>query len=89
MIKKPIEIQTINEAVKVTVTPKKDHKIECNGLQLVDYSDKAIAIIGDTKKYKDTLKSLGGRFNFNLSCGAGWIFPKSKENEIKNKLQII
>ena len=89
VIKKPIEIQTINEAVKVTVTPKKDHKIECNGLQLVDYSDKAIAIIGDTKKYKDTLKSLGGRFNFNLSCGAGWIFPKSKENEIKNKLQII
>lgn len=88
VIKKPIEIQTINEAVKVTVTPKKDHKIECNGLQLVEYSDKAIAIIGDTKKYKDTLKSLGGRFNFNLTCGAGWIFPKSKATEIKNKLNL-
>lgn len=50
--------------------------------------EKAIAVIGETKNYKDTLKSLGGRFNFNLTCGAGWIFPKSKANEIKNKLNL-
>lgn len=89
VIKKPIEIQTINEVSKVDVTAKKEHKIETiKGLQLVDYSDKALAVIGETKNYKDTLKSLGGRFNFNLSCGAGWIFPKSKANEIKNKLNL-
>lgn len=88
VIKKPVDIQNIKEVAKAPETPKKEHKIECNGLQLVDYSEKAIAIIGDTKKYKDTLKSLGGRFNFNLSCGAGWIFPKSKANELKNKLQL-
>ena len=79
---------TIQEVEKTPQKSKKEPKIECNGLQLVDYSEKAIAVIGDTKKYKDTLKSLGGRFNFNLSCGAGWIFPKSKKIELKNKLQL-
>lgn len=59
-----------------------------NELKLVDYSEKAIAVIGNTKDYKDTLKSLGGRFNFNLSCGAGWIFPKSKSDELKRKLNL-
>lgn len=53
---------------------------------IVDYSEKAIAVIGDTKPIKDQLKDLGGRFNFRLSCGAGWIFPKSKLNDIQNLL---
>lgn len=50
---------------------------------IVDYSEKAIAITGDTKIIKDVLKQLGGRFNAKLSCGAGWIFPKKREAEIK------
>lgn len=33
-------------------------------------------MIGDTKAIKDELKAIGGRFNFRLSCGAGWIFSK-------------
>lgn len=53
------------------------------GLQLVDYSEKAIAVIGDTKAIKDKLKELGGRFNPRLSCGAGWIFSKRKETELR------
>jgi hypothetical protein len=44
--------------------------------QIIDYSEKAFAVIGDTKAVKDELKAIGGRFNFRLSCGAGWIFPK-------------
>lgn len=55
-------------------------------MKLVDYSDKSFAVIGNTKKYKDTLKSLGGRFNAKLACGAGWIFPKSKSEEVRNAL---
>lgn len=45
-------------------------------LTLVDYSEKAVAVTGDTKAYKSELKAAGGRFNANLSCGAGWIFSK-------------
>lgn len=52
-------------------------------IQIIDYSEKAIAVIGETKPIKDKLKELGGRFNFRLSCGAGWIFPKSKLSELE------
>jgi hypothetical protein len=51
-------------------------------IQLIDYSDKAIAVIGNTKPIKAMLKSLGGRFNAFLTCGPGWIFSKTKYNEL-------
>lgn len=54
-----------------------------SGLHLVDYSAKAVAITGDTKAVKDLLKSMGGRFNARLSCGAGWVFSKKKTDELK------
>lgn len=58
------------------------------GLELIDYSSKAFAIIGDTKPHKDQLKELGGRFNFRLKCGAGWIFSKTKLDEVKQAFNI-
>lgn len=66
----------------------KTETIEAKGLQIIDYSEKAIAIIGDTRAIKDILKSLGGRFNAHLTCGAGWIFSKSKEAAIREALSI-
>lgn len=45
-----------------------------NDIRIVDYSEKAIAVYGDTKSIKDKLKSLGGRFNPRLREGTGWIF---------------
>lgn len=60
--------------------------IEAAGLVLVDYSEKALAITGDTKPVADTLKGLGGRFNARLSCGPGWVFSKSKAGEIREAL---
>jgi len=56
------------------------------GLELVDYSERAIAIIGDTKPIKDQLKALGGKFNPRLKCGVGWIFSKRREVAIRAKL---
>lgn len=52
-------------------------------LQLIDYSDKAVAIIGNTRDYVAKLKELGGRFNDKLKCGAGWIFSKKREPELR------
>ena len=66
----------------------KTETVEAKGIQIIDYSEKAIAIVGDTRAIKDTLKTLGGRFNSHLSCGAGWIFSKTKEATIKNALNI-
>lgn len=61
--------------------------LKIGSIEIVDYSEKAIAVIGYTKSIKDQLKELGGRFNFRLSCGAGWIFQKSKQTEIEKLIQ--
>ena len=67
------------------IKPSEEVKVE--GVEIVDYSEKAIAVVGDTKPIKEELKSLGGRFNFRLNCGAGWIFPKSKREEIEKLIK--
>lgn len=59
-----------------------------NSVQIVDYSEKAFAVVGETKQIKELLKQLGGRFNMYLKCGAGWIFPKTKLNTVKAQLSI-
>lgn len=51
--------------------------------QIVNYSEKAIAVIGDTKEIKDQLKAMGGKFNKYLKCGAGWIFSATKRAQIE------
>jgi hypothetical protein len=57
---------------------------------IVDYSEKALAVFGDTRPVKDELKALGGRFNPKLTHEgtkkAGWIFSKSKGQELKSLL---
>lgn len=47
-------------------------------VEVVAYSDKAFAVIGDTKPICAELKKLGGRWNKRLTCGAGWIFSNGK-----------
>ena len=66
----------------------KTETIEAKGLQIIEYSEKAIAIVGETRAIKETLKTLGGRFNSHLSCGAGWIFSKTKEATLREALNI-
>lgn len=67
----------------------KPEKVEYSGkLEIIDYSEKAVAVIGDTKPIADKLKKLGGKFNGKLRCGAGWIFSKKKEDEVRAALAI-
>ena len=53
-----------------------------NTITIVDYSEKALAVIGETKAIKESLKSWGGSFNPGLTVNeervAGWIFSKKK-----------
>jgi len=58
------------------------------GIQVVEYSPKSFAVIGDTKPLKDKLKALGGKFNFRLTCGAGWIFPNTLKENVLEALQL-
>lgn len=53
---------------------------------LVDYSEKAVAVFGETRAIKDELKAMGGKFNSRLTFNgqrlAGWIFSKSQEQRL-------
>lgn len=71
---------------------------ECNkeaekigAFKIVDYSEKAFAVVGDTRAIKDTLKQNGGRFNSSLTVGgskvAGWIFSKKSIDAVRNALR--
>lgn len=55
--------------------------------RIIDYSEKAVAVVGDTKDIKEQLKALCGRFNPKLSCGAGWIFSKKMLPELEKLLK--
>lgn len=72
----------INESEKKVSKPKN------SSIELIEYSPKSFAVIGETKPLKDTLKELGGSFNFRLSCGAGWIFPNTKKEAVVSALSL-
>lgn len=82
-----INIGDYDKPYKV-VEYKEVEPIKAWDVEIVDYSEKAIAVIWDTKPIKDKLKELGWRFNFRLSCGAGWIFPKTKLDTVKTALSL-
>ena len=73
---------------KTTKAPKAKAEAVDAEVEIVDYSEKAIAVIGNTSAIKEVLKKLGGRFNPKLKCGAGWIFSKRKESELRAALAI-
>lgn len=55
-------------------------------LELVEYSDRSLAVFGDTKAYKEQLKSMGGKYNgylcFDGVRSPGWIFSKNMLDEL-------
>ena len=57
-------------------------------VQVIDYSERALIVIGDTKQIKDQLKELGGRFNRYLKHDnkqvAGWVFSKKVSDKVNN-----
>lgn len=66
--------------------PSENNGTSKNGCTLVEYSEKAIAVFGETKAIKDELKAMGGKFNSRLTFNgkklAGWIFSKSQEQRL-------
>jgi len=62
-------------------------------LNIVDYSEKAIAVFGDSTQYKVHLLNLNGKFNPSLRQNdqrqAGWIFPKTKKSEVEKLINQI
>lgn len=81
--KSSIKTEKVEEAKEVEA-------VTAEGLEIVDYSEKAIAVFGDTKAIKEQLKELGGRFNpalnYNGEKRAGWIFSKKQADKVRELL---
>jgi hypothetical protein len=58
-----------------------------------DYKERAIAVFGKTKDYIDHFKEMKGLFNASLtdngSKAAGWIFPKTKLEQVRELVKKI
>lgn len=65
---------TVEQVTEPQISPI---EVKAGKIQVIEYGA-GLAVVGDTKPIKDKLKELGGRFNFRLTCGAGWVFPKNK-----------
>ena len=55
------------------------------GFTVTDYSEKAFVVSGElTRTHKDSLRSLGGKFNKHLKgeVTIGWIFSKKRQEEV-------
>lgn len=81
--KSSVKAEKVEEAKEVEA-------VTAEGLEIVDYSEKAIAVFGDTKAIKEQLKELGGRFNpalnYNGEKRAGWIFSKKQTDKVRELL---
>jgi hypothetical protein len=55
-------------------------------LRIERYSDKSVVVRGDTKTHKDALKNLKGVFNPKLKGGEGWVYSKSRIDELKKAI---
>jgi hypothetical protein len=82
---------------KAEPKPKKEKeqtKLTLKKFSLIHYSEKSIALFGDTKPIKEDLKSLGGRYNANLhpfgeeSRVPGWVFPKKCEDAVRELVNL-
>ena len=73
-----------------TQQPTATADLSALSLEIVEYSEKAIAVFGDTKPIKDVLKNLNGLFRANLTYKgerrAGWIYSKKQELKVREAL---
>jgi predicted ribosome quality control (RQC) complex YloA/Tae2 family protein len=80
---------TVKESVKKMDEGIKEVKKDID-LLVIDYSEKAVAIFGDTRLVKEQLKEIGARFNPYLNKDGGkcpgWILPKSKKELLQTIL---
>ena len=77
--------------IQAQLQPEK--KKDEDEIRYVEYSEKAFAIFGDTRRYKEEFIAICGKFNRNLKnpqnadhIEPGWIFSKKRYNEVMDIL---
>ena len=49
-------------------------------MEITQYNEKTLLLTGNTKPYKEELKSMKARFNYGLG---GWIWPVRRRKELE------
>ena len=79
----PLELKIYKNKLIYKYNYKYNYKMT---LQLIQYSEKSIAVFGNTDQYKTMLSELGGKYNNRLKkegeITPGWIFPKNKQSQV-------
>jgi len=103
-LKKIHDFFSLTSNIKKMMGPEQKTKINISGLggnilnnpkppEIVQYSERAFAVFGNTIDIKDQLSHLGGRYNRFLTNPntkqreAGWIFPNGKKTEVEDILK--
>lgn len=94
MIKDSVDTKSCIEPTHISIQPIETRiEIEApvntpsiSNVYIVDYSEKAIVVYGDTRQLADSFRNLGGYFNTRLKDGPGWVFSKKRQSEIENLL---
>lgn len=83
-------LKTPQNQIDTAEQPTASADLSALNLEIVEYSEKAIAVFGDTKPIKDVLKGLNGLFRANLTYNgerrAGWIYSKKQEQKVREAL---
>jgi flavodoxin len=64
-----------------------------NGIEIIEYSAASIAVRGDTKPHKETLKRMGAKYNPSLNDPeteekfCGWIISKKKRDIVEQWIE--
>ena len=78
--------------LKQTEMKKEQKETADQKIMIVSYSEKAVAVFGETRPLKELLKEQGGRFNPYLKKDGencpGWIFSKKREQQLREVLKV-
>lgn len=81
--------------VKEAKASKDNQKLESGSgqlsepsIRLVDYTEKAFVVLGNTIEYKEGLSSLNGKWIKLKTGGHGWMFSKKRLSEVADLLGI-
>lgn len=92
--------ETVLQEEKTEFLPKvirkktNHHPILTTGpVRIIQYTEKAFVVIGDTKKHSTKLKSMGGKWNVSLTYKEtgekfmGWIFSNTRKDKIRTWIE--
>ncbi|EAA1036066.1 hypothetical protein SHN22_001070, partial [Salmonella enterica subsp. enterica serovar Senftenberg] len=59
-----------------------------NEIRLIDYTEKAFVVVGDTNDYAEQLKELSGKWITVRWGGKAWMFSKKRLSEVSELLDL-